>query len=133
MGAKGFCVYAKTKYGMYMTEAEAAQYREAFFGANPGLRRWHRSVRDGEQDTRTLIGRRVRGVTHLSEKLNLPVQGTGADGLKAAPALLWDRRHEAPGAVPVLAVHDEVVVECDADQATATADWLRREMPSKSK
>jgi DNA polymerase-1 len=56
------------------------------------------------------------------------VQGSGADGLKRALALLWERRGECPGAVPVLAVHDEIVVECDADQAEAVAEWLRRAM-----
>jgi DNA polymerase-1 len=39
---------------------------------------------------------------------------------------LWQRRAECPGAVPVLVVHDEIVVECDAGQARAAADWLRR-------
>ena len=38
------------------------------------------------------------------------------DGLKRAPALLWERRHQCPDAFPVLFVHDEVVVECDADR-----------------
>jgi DNA polymerase-1 len=41
------------------------------------------------------------------------VQGSGADGLKAALALLWQTREQASGAVPVLCVHDEIVVECD--------------------
>jgi DNA polymerase-1 len=67
-------------------------------------------------------------VTRFTEKLNSPVQGTGADGLKLALALLWERRNEVPGAVPVLAVHDEIVVECDADQAETVAAWLRRTM-----
>jgi hypothetical protein len=31
--------------------------------------------------------------------------------------LVWERRDECPGAVPVIACHDEVVVECDADKA----------------
>ena len=33
-----------------------------------------------------------------------------------------------PGAFPVLAVHDEIVVEADASQAEAAAGWLRRVM-----
>jgi DNA polymerase-1 len=92
----------------------------------PGLRRWHNSVGDGPCDTRTLTGRWVRGVERFNEKLNLPVQGTGADGLKIALALLWERRAACPDAVPVLAVHDEIVVECNTGGATATADWLKR-------
>jgi DNA polymerase-1 len=33
-----------------------------------------------------------------------------------------------PGAFPVLAVHDEIVVEADADQADAAIAWLRQAM-----
>ncbi|MFL5340905.1 MAG: DNA polymerase, partial [Gemmataceae bacterium] len=64
----------------------------------------------------------------FSEKLNTPVQGTGADGLKLALALLWERRAVCPGAFPVLAVHDEIVVECDYDQAGPVTAWLQLAM-----
>jgi DNA polymerase-1 len=56
------------------------------------------------------------------------VQGTGADGLKLALAYLWERRDECPGAVPILAVHDEIVVECDAEQAADVKAWLEGAM-----
>jgi DNA polymerase I len=126
MGARGFRNYARSHYGLEMSEEQAAGYRAAFFRANPGLRRWHNSVGDGSSDTRTLAGRRVRGVERFNEKLNLPVQGTGADGLKIALGLLWERRNECPDAVPVLAVHDEIVIECDAGRAGPTSDWLKQ-------
>jgi DNA polymerase I len=67
--------------------------------------------------TRTLTGRRRTSVEKLTDRLNAPVQGTEADGLKLALALLWERRGECPEAVPALVCHYEVVVECDADQA----------------
>jgi DNA polymerase-1 len=79
-------------------------------------------------DTRTLTGRRRVGVKGFSEKLNTPVQGSGADGLKLALALLRERRDQCPGAVVVLVVHDEMVVECDTGQAEAAAAWLRQAM-----
>jgi DNA polymerase I-like protein with 3'-5' exonuclease and polymerase domains len=63
-------------------------------------------------------------VEKLTDRLSARVQGTGADGLKLALALLWERRNECPGAVPVLVCHDEVVVECDAEQAAHTKAWL---------
>jgi DNA polymerase-1 len=65
-------------------------------------------------------------VEHFTEKLNLPVQGTGADGLKAALGLLWQRHSECSNAVPVLAVHDEIVVECPENDAIAVQAWLRQ-------
>jgi DNA polymerase I-like protein with 3'-5' exonuclease and polymerase domains len=128
MGTKGFRNYARSHYGLELTEEQAAGYRDAFFKAYPGLRRWHRSVVDGPQDMRTLAGRRAQRVEHFNEKLNLPVQGTGADGLKRALALLWERRTECPTAIPVLVVHDEIVVECPEADADQAADWLKRAM-----
>jgi DNA polymerase-1 len=128
MGARAFRVYAKTSYGVELTEDQAAGYRAAFFRAYPGLRRWHRSIGARPRDTRTLAKRRVLNVERFTEKLNLPVQGTGADGLKLALALLWDRHNERPTAVPVLAVHDEIVVECPEADADAVKGWLRAAM-----
>jgi DNA polymerase-1 len=65
-------------------------------------------------------------VQKLTDRLNAPVQGTGADGLKLALALLWERRGECPGAVPVLVCHDEVVVECDEDRGEEAKRWLEK-------
>jgi DNA polymerase I-like protein with 3'-5' exonuclease and polymerase domains len=131
MGARAFRLHARSTFGVELTEAEAEQYRRAFFRAYPGLARWHARAERTEYrplDTRTLTGRRRLRVIRFTEKLNTPVQGSGADGLKAALGLLWERRGECPGALPVLAVHDEIVVECDADQAEAVAAWLKRAM-----
>jgi DNA polymerase I len=67
-------------------------------------------------------------VERLTDRLNAPVQGTGADGLKLALALLWERISGCPGAVPVLVCHDEIVVECDAEQARGVKAWVEKAM-----
>ncbi len=131
MGAKGFSRYAKSNYGMNLTEEEAAQYRKAFFKTYPGLAAWHikiGSMRTAQ--TRTLIKRRLllNDKTPGTLRLNAPIQGSGADGLKLALALLWERRDQVPGAFPVMAVHDEIVVEADVDQADTVAAWLKSAM-----
>jgi DNA polymerase-1 len=131
MGAPGYQSYAKTMYGVSMTLDEAREYRAKFFRAYPGLVAWHRKAGAGKDqaiDTRTLTGRRRRGITRFTQKLNTPVQGTGGDGIKIAMALLWERRHQCPGAFPVLVVHDEIVIEADDHQADAAAEWLRSAM-----
>jgi DNA polymerase-1 len=131
MGASRFRIYARTQYGLDLTDAQAASYRDAFFDAYPGLRAWHRRTgRSGKGaiETRTLAGRRRCGVQRFTEKLNTPVQGTGADGLKRAMALLWQRRTECPDVRLVLAVHDELVLECDEGQADRAAAWLKQAM-----
>jgi len=116
MGAMGLRDYARLAYGVELTAEEAERLRGRFFETYSGLRRWHRSQREGEVATRTLGGRRRLGVSRYTEKLNTPVQGTAADGLKVALGLLWERRGELGGA-PVLAVHDEVVVEVPVERA----------------
>jgi DNA polymerase-1 len=124
MGADGLRQYAANAYGVHLTAQEARSFRQRFFAAYPGLRRWHRSQREGEIETRTLAGRRRLGVSRFTEKLNSPVQGSGADGMKQALALLWETRDHFPGAVPVLVVHDELVVECELDQAEQVQAWV---------
>jgi DNA polymerase-1 len=132
MGAKGLQVYALKSYGVRMSLEEAALYRRRFFETYPGLKRWHDNQRRvwqrGQTETRTLTGRRRLDVEKLTDRLNTPVQGTGADGLKLALALMWERRSECPEAVPVLVCHDEVVVECNAEQAANVRSWLERAM-----
>src|SRR2546430_2268091 len=62
MGAKNFRVYARSHYGVELTEAQAEQYRRAFFAAYPALRRRHNKVGgtgDRPIETRTVAGRRV--------------------------------------------------------------------------
>jgi DNA polymerase-1 len=132
MGPSTLRETARRGYGVELTEDEAVTFRERFFQAYPGIKSWHKRhpSKDwdtGEPitlDTRTLGGRRRLGVARFTEKLNSPIQGTGADGLKAALALLWESRSFCPSAALVLAIHDEIVLECDlADAGTARA-WL---------
>src|SRR3712207_4653749 len=132
MGTQGLQSYALRSYGVEMSLEQAALYRRRFFETYPGLKRWHERERRAwlrrETETRTLTDRRRMDVEKLTDRLNAPVQGTAADGLKLALALLGERRGECPGAVPVLVCHDEIVVECDADQAADAKVWLEKAM-----
>jgi DNA polymerase-1 len=134
MGVKTFRANARSEYGVELTQEQAAEYRRAFFEAYPGLNAWHRRTgREHERtvlQTRTLAGRLIHLTekTRYTDRLNYPVQGTGADGIKLALSWLWERRGEVPGAFPVLVVHDELVVECDAGQAEAVSPWLKQAM-----
>lgn len=123
LGAEGLRRYALTAYGVKLTPEEAQRLREAFFRAYPALKRWHRSQPEGEVEVRTLLGRR-RTTDRYTEKLNTPVQGTGADGLKMALALLWENRALLWKAFPVLAVHDELVLESPEEGARENLEAL---------
>ena len=79
-------------------------------------------------ESRTVTDRWGMDMQRLTDLLNTPVQGTGADGLKLALALLCERRDECLGAMPVLVCHDEIVVECVTEQAVGVKAWLERAM-----
>ena len=139
-------VYGMTSMGLAVrlgTEEEQAEKMiEQYFAAYPGVEEYletnaTEALRTGM--LRTLIGRIRRfGDAHAMTRRernevrrqakNFPIQGACVDGLKAALALLWDRREECPGAMPVLAVHDEIVVECPEEQAEEVKAWLERAM-----
>lgn len=128
MGAESLREYARTSYGVELTPEEAQAFRDRFFQAYAGLKTWHLRTGEalkasGEIEVRTLLGRR-RKTNRFTEALNTPVQGSGADGLKLALALLYERRAEAPGCFPILAVHDEIVVEAPEDRAQEALAWL---------
>jgi DNA polymerase-1 len=129
MGASGLQAYAWNTYGVRLTLEEARQAREQFFRLYPGLRRWHAQTHTtAPTETRTLAGRRRLGLDKLTDRLNTPVQGSGADGLKWAMAALHRQRGEAPDAQMVAAIHDELLVECPITSAAQTAAWLEKYM-----
>jgi len=142
MGAGGLKTYAATQYGVSLSLERAREYREKFFATYPGLAKWHRdtgrtlreakSRGEGGIVVETLAGRK-RWVPEdaLTAALNTPVQGTGADGLKAAVAVLYKRLLERGlwGEVRiVLLVHDEVVVEAPEPLAVVATHLLTEAM-----
>jgi len=128
-GARGLQQYAANNYGVQLTEAEAARLRARFFQAYPGLRRWQEQVRrTAATETRTLAGRRRLGVERFTDRLNSPIQGSGADLIKIALARLVADRAAYPTALIVGTVHDEVLVEADRGEAAAVAAWLTSHM-----
>jgi DNA polymerase-1 len=132
---EGFRRYAKTQFGVEFAPEEARQVLDRFFRLFPGFqkaRAWAYSKHFETMDAiYTLGGRRILNPAKLSpqERLNLPVQGSAADGLKAALGLLWERRSELPeDASPVLCVHDEIVMECRREDAEEVARIVREAM-----
>ena len=134
MGAKRFLDMAQNDYGVVMTLDEAKEAKRKLLEAYPGIGRWHQrealECDKGNFETYTLMGRRrvvepdYEGKPKFTERLNAPVQGTAADILKLAMARLWESRERYPEAQPILTVHDEVVIECDAGAAPEVAARL---------
>lgn len=118
MGAQRFRDYARTSYGVELDDREARRAKEAFFATFPGIARWHRNVAHLERGgqsvvVRTVLGRRKRFVAgrfSFNAALNIPVQGTAAEGFKRAMVALHEHLPKL-GARGVLCVHDEYLAE----------------------
>jgi hypothetical protein len=69
----------------------------------------------------------VRRCQKCQKSLVLPFGTFGTPSVSVfeeSTRLLWERKDQCPGAVPTLVCHDEVVVECDIEQAVAAKAWL---------
>jgi DNA polymerase-1 len=129
MQAAGLQSYARDSYGVEMTLEEASRFREAFFQGYPGVRAWqNRQRRLREVRTRSGRLRRFAGERPKETELyNTPVQGTAADIMKRALALVTLATRPL-GARVVACVHDELVVECAEDVADEVRGVVESEM-----
>ena len=127
--------------GVFQSEAKA--YMDSYFAKYHGVRAYmDRIVAQAKADgyVTTLFGRR-RDLPELKSSnfnlrsfgervaLNMPIQGTAADIIKAAMVRV-DARMRAEGleAQLLLQVHDELIVECPAAEAETVRAILIEEM-----
>ena len=135
MGSRRFREYARSSFGVELDEAESSRAREAFFDTFPGIAAWHRRTSHAQRQSESLtvytaMGRQKRfeaGQISFNTALNIPVQGTAAEGFKLAmsrlePAL---RKLDAYG---VLCVHDEYIAEAPEDRAEEAAACIEKLM-----
>lgn len=141
MGAKRFSEYAQRSFGLELDQRAAEHARAAFFETFPGISAWHRRIgalsRGGPPrpiEVRTVMGRSKRfeaGAFSFNSALNIPVQGTAAEGFKLAMSALY-RALPALGARGVLVVHDEYIAEVPEANGEAArvliAEIMEREM-----
>ena len=118
---------AAQKHGLALSETEARRFSSASPRPGPQLSAWRqRQMRDTAPVIQMPSGRirRLDPDAPGTVRANTPIQGLAADGFKAALAELWATRHRCPSAAPILAVHDELVIECDAADADVAAAWV---------
>lgn len=127
--------------GVFQSEAKA--YMDSYFAKYHGVRAYMtRVVEQAKADgyVTTLFGRR-RDLPELKSSnfnlrsfgervaLNMPIQGTAADIIKAAMVRVDARmRAEKLQARLLLQVHDELIVECPAEEAETVRAILTEEM-----
>jgi DNA polymerase-1 len=125
-GLRGL-IEAAHKHGLALTDTAGQQIQRRFAAAWPELSAWReQQMRDASRVLRTPSGRmrRLDADAPGTIRVNTPIQGLAADGFKAALAELWATRDRCPSAAPILAVHDELVIECDADDVDDAAAWI---------
>lgn len=127
MSAKGFVNYAKTGYGVIVTDREATEMRARYFNTYRDLEPWYAHqkrlcVQDG--GVYTLFGR-FRALPEIysqdwSEKgsaerccINTPVQSSGSDILLSA---MIEIDKTLPECEIVCTVHDSILVEVPEDK-----------------
>ena len=128
-GSETLRLYAQDAFGVILTPDEAVRLRNKWREIYKGIVQWQKVAGNGPEVTHTLGGRRRLNVTKFTEKLNTPVQGTGADGLKAGIALCYERRSQINSeARPVAYVHDEILMETPERSAEDVSRWIAKNM-----
>lgn len=138
MQAARFKSYARTTYGVTMTDKEAESNRAAYFKMYSALQKYHDTFKSKSTlSARTMEPfKRVRkwaeyaGVPQLC---NFPVQGTAADMQKLAMATAYERLYAA-GYSPlqshdiklVMTIHDEIVIEVIEEKGEYARELLRK-------
>ncbi|HYN23553.1 MAG TPA: DNA polymerase [Pyrinomonadaceae bacterium] len=134
IGAQRFSIMT----GLSVPEAENVLRK--YFATYRGLDTYLREAANravNERQARTASGRLVRfrydendrqqiSMTQRNGK-NTPIQGTSADILKRALRLLKDELRDTSARI-VNIIHDEIVVEADADQAIEISQKVKRAM-----
>lgn len=111
------------KFGMHISLEEAEKYRVEFLKAYPKVKELQDKLL--RADGIISLGRRYWEGRALSmtQRLNLPIQGSAAEGLKEALALLVCNMKSSWKLVAV--VHDEVVIEVAEEEAMEAKDILK--------
>lgn len=126
-----------------ISRTEAGQYIDAYFAKYPGIKDYMETTKafaHAHGYVETLFGRRIHvpeinssnpNMRAFQERaaINAPLQGTAADIIKKAMVRVHQElAAHFPRARLLLQVHDELIVECPADQAESVASRVKAVM-----
>lgn len=110
------------KSGLDITLDEAEEYRIKFLNVYPRVREIQDALLRADY-IKTIGGRRWQGDSlSMTQRLNLPIQGSAAEGLKEALALLVNSIKETWKLVAI--VHDEILLEVPTDDSEEAKEVL---------
>jgi DNA polymerase I-like protein with 3'-5' exonuclease and polymerase domains len=134
--AEGYRRGVRKDYGLVLTPAEAANYRNAFFATYPAIAAWHEECKRKANDprnnrARTIFGRLLCAqIDDVWARFNLwtnyVVQGSCADLLKLA--MLRVAAVLPSDCYLVATVHDELIYDVPADLADQFCAMIRMAM-----
>jgi DNA polymerase-1 len=128
-----------------ITRQEARKVIDDYYATYKGVRRYMEEVPVRAREhgyVRSIYGRirplpgindRNANIRRAAEReaINMPIQGTASDIVKIAMLRADEAfRREGLDARMLMQIHDELLVECPADQAEKVAETLKREMES---
>ncbi len=142
-GAETLAIYAKTNYGVDITIDEAKGLIKRFFNVYRQVKGWHKKITHKSMQlipARTIYGRirylpldtqyvneegKVVTKSSYNKRINTPIQGSGADAIKVAMRLVWERLlKKYPQTRLCSTVHDEISVECPRTDAETVRERL---------
>jgi len=143
LGVVSLVSFAKMAYGVVLTETEATDLRNQWLEAYPEMKAYFRYVRDQLRtqerfELRQWRSARIRGNVGYTDGCNSPFQGLAADfGIDmcfhVARACYIDVQSPLYGCRPVAFVHDEIILECEADRGHDAAIELQAIMERRAR
>lgn len=139
MGVGGYMEYARTSYGIILTEEEARRNRDGFFEKYSRLFPWHKEYKDfahkwghvrsplGRVRHLPLINSRDNRISSEQERIavNMPIQSCLSDMMQLAMVHIDREYGEGYGLDMYLMCHDSVAVTCNEDDVTIWAKRLK--------
>ena len=140
-------MYGMSAFGLArqlgISRGEAQKYMDVYFERYPGVKRYMEDTRQKARETgfvETVFGRRLylpeiqsrnQALRQYAERsaINAPMQGTAADIIKRAMITVdaWCRSGRSTARL-IMQVHDELVLEVDADAVDAVSAAVREHM-----
>jgi DNA polymerase-1 len=139
-------IYGMSAFGLArqlgIERGAAGKYVELYFARYPGVKRYMDETRERARElgyVETVFGRRLylpeirsrnRAMQQYAERsaINAPMQGTAADIIKLAMIAVHDWCERDGRARLVMQVHDELVLEVDADALEPVSAAVREHM-----
>ncbi len=143
LGVASLVSFAKMAYGVVLSEVQATDLKNQWLEAYPEMKAYFRHVRDQLRtqerfELRQWRSSRIRGNVGYTDGCNSPFQGLAADfGIDmcfhVARACYIDVKSPLYRCRPVAFVHDEIILECEADRGHEAAIELQKIMERRAR